>query len=208
MKNLVLIIAHLCLSSCITDDKKGVRICFETYKQAVLKNDGATAVKQIDKCTIDWYRKILLMTLTYDSARLEKESYMKKVNVLISRHFIDRTTLSKMDGPNLFSYLTEIGLTDKKALKGITVKDIKITGDRALLTILSGKGEVLRDIFSFYHEDGRWKINLSEIDEKISEVYEKDITELGPAQVNANLMVTLEEMNGEPVSPDIWKPMK
>ncbi len=186
-------------------DEKEVNACFESYKSAILEDRGEDAVNVVSSNTIDYYKKMLDISLYADSAEVAGLNVIDKMTVISVRHRVPPTEIEGMDGRSFFVYAIKNGMVGKNSVMNVEIGEIKVREGFATGQMVNN-GQETPIAFSFYNEDG-WKIDLSSIFPSTNAGLEQYLTELEITDTEW-ILQAMEMLTGTPPGDDIWQPMK
>ena len=209
MKKYMLV--YFCLLSLVPSlaqqtGEEAVRNCYESYKAAILSDQGEEAIQWVDSRTITYYGDMLELVKNADSAQLETLSILDKFMVLIIRHKASKEDILSFDGRGLFIYAIKEGMVGKNEVVNNTIGEVTIEDAFA-------KGQLLVQeqptplYMDFYRESDRWKVDLTSVFGPTEELFDKLIQDSGQAE-NEYLFMLLGMVLGTEPGPEIWKPLE
>lgn len=193
-----------------------VRITFTSFKHAILAKDGVRASQLIDDDTAALHEKLRQFALNTSKPVLLKERFSTIVAVLAIRHAFSKDDIQNISGRAMYGKTIARG--DAGAAKAIpSLSIVKVTPDK---NNQSAEAELGMEGFSetvgmrFRFQRGSWRINLTELAEKVSTETEDriGITPRTPPEVIESvitqlLLPALSEQSKRPVSDEIWIPL-
>jgi len=209
MRTLLIFALTLLIISCnnqTKDDQIDVKECFEGYKSSILASKGDEAVKWVDKNTLNYYDKMLKLSISGDSATVNNLGILDKLTVLTVRHRIPKEEVLKMDGNSFFIYAINSGMVGKNSVMTIEIGDIEISGDFAKGQILAN-GQKASLYFQFNKENNKWKIDITSIF-SASIVGLKQVIKNNGLTENDFILNGLEGLTGRRPDLSIWRPLK
>jgi hypothetical protein len=199
----------LLISSCRDQnkkDRKEIKDCFAGYKASILESNGEEAIKWIDKNTLDYYDRILEVSITGDSATVQNLGLMDKLTVLTVRHRIPQEEVLKMDGNSFFIYAIDAGMVGKNSIMPLEIGDIDISGNFAKGQLIAN-GQEAPLFFHFNKEGDKWKINITSIFVPSTAGLKQAIKNNGQTE-NQFIFEMLEILTGKVVENSVWQPLR
>lgn len=186
--------------------EKLVKSCFDSYKTAILNDNGTDAVKFVDSRTIKYYSYILDQVKNTDSAGVDSLSIMDKLMVFMIRLKTSREEILSFNGQTLFAHAVNSGMVGKNSVANNAVGTIVIDKNFAKgQLIIQGKEQPL--FFHFYKEEGQWKIDLTALFPMANTAFQNMADESGE-NTNDYLLSLLEILYGKKPGPRVWQPVK
>lgn len=208
MKSFFSTILCLCMWYTVAAQKsteQQVQQVFENYKQALLADDGATAVQYLDKRTENYYTQVLEWTLHADSSTIAGMRFFDKMMVLLVRHRTNDDDLKQMNGRSLMIYSINEGMVGKEGMESNTIGKVSVDGEMALGDfIIAGESSGMQ--MTFYKEDQVWNLNLTSIFD-ISEAALLEVVQQTGLSDNEFVMYMLQYVSDEAVDNKIWHPI-
>lgn len=187
-------------------DLKDIRASFDGYKQAIMHDQGATAIEFLDSKTIQYYDSIAFYCNYADSLELEKLTIMDQMMVLIIRHLIPDSQLLDYNGYDLLLFAINKGLVGKDMVEHNDIGMITLLGNEAKAELLVN-GNASNVYFNFFKEEDAWKLNLTTLFPMVNVTLEETINNIGIDRKSFFIHI-LKEMTGEMPSADLWHPGK
>jgi hypothetical protein len=207
------IVILLCIYSCIVNaqqskDKEAneVKVCFASYRQAILEGKGSEAIKWTDSRTLSYYAQMLDFAFHADSLKVQDLSMIDKLMVFTVRHRIPKEEALVMKGTSFFVYAVDQGMIGKNSVVNITLGEVKVEGNFAQGEIISN-GKKAPFYFHFNKENKEWKIDLTSIFPATNMGLKKVVADSGQSEADFILNM-LEITTGRKPKPTIWKPLK
>lgn len=140
-------------------ESDAIRAAFQSYRRAILNDDGETAASLVASPTLRYYERMRKLSLRASRIETESLAFGNEFIVLISRSKISAQELREMDGRSYIVYAVEHGWVGKQSVMGLEPGKIQTLGDTAVLhaSSSSGKGTIP---FTLLREEGKWKIDL------------------------------------------------
>ena len=187
------------------NEDKAVRNSFDNYKNAILNDNGAEAVKHVSERTIRYYDAILDHVKNSDSAKVDSLSILDKLMVFSLRHRSTRNEILTFNGRSLFVYAIKSGMVGKNSVANLTIGEVTIDNNTAKGQIES-HGNKSPMSFDFYKEGEGWKVDLTSIFPMSVSAFQKMAENAGETE-NQFLFSLLERVTGKKPGPEIWKKM-
>ena len=186
-------------------DSTLIKACFNGYKNAILADQGKTAVTFVDSRTVKYYTDILQKTKTLDSAGIDKLTIMDKLTILMLRHRATKSEIKQLDGRSLLVYAIERGMVGKNSVQQLSIGEVLIRGDAAEGQVMVGAAPTSL-AYNFYKEDGAWKMDITSVLPEGHKARKKVVKDSEQPE-NEFLIMLLENATGREPLKDIWKPM-
>jgi hypothetical protein len=187
-------------------EEEAVRKTFNNYKSAILNDQGAVAIKYVDRNTLRYYNDVLQLVKHADSAKVAALPIMDKMMVLLIRHRTPRGEILTFDGKSLFVYAVKSGMVGKQSVENSFVGQVLTEGDFAKGQYLMGTQKTAL-FLHFYKESGLWKIDLTSIFDVGSEAVQQLVTQSRQTE-NDFLFLIMEQLTGKEPDPQIWQPVE
>jgi hypothetical protein len=200
---LVLMVSAVCFAQ--TTEAEKVKQAFNGYKSAILNNKAEDALKLISSSSVKYYNHIIELIRTADSAKLNDLSILDKITVLSIRSRAAKEELLQMNGEELFLYSIRNGMVGKNSVANNSVGDVSVVDGFAKAQLLNN-GVKTPLFFHFYKEDGNWKFDLTSLFTPSVVAMKKMVSDSGKSE-NEFIIFILENMTGEKLGADIWKPL-
>lgn len=182
-----------------------IKACFNGYKNAILSDQGKTAVSFVDSRTVNYYTDILQKTKTLDSAGIDKLSIMDKLTILMLRHRATKEEIMQLDGRSLLVYAVERGMVGKNSVQQLSIGEVMIRGNAAEGQIIVGVAPTSL-AYNFYKENGAWKMDITSVLPDGNNAMKKVVKDSGQPE-NEFLIMLLENATGKEPLKNIWKPL-
>lgn len=187
------------------NEADAVRAAFAGYKQAILDQDGVTALGWVDAKTLAYYGRMRELALHAERDAVARLSTMDKLMVFTVRHRIVREAVEAMDGAGLFVHAVEQGWIGKRSVVGNEIGEVAIAGTTATGThVTGGRTSGLKWVFT--KEGGRWKIDLTSNMALGDQALKAAIGMSGMGE-DEFLFSMLESVSGRKVESGVWEPM-
>lgn len=183
-----------------------IKDCFAGYKNAILADKGSEAVAFVDSRTVKYYADILQKTKSLDSIGIDKLPIMDKLTILMLRHRATKEEIMRLDGRSLLVFAIERGMVGKNSVQQLSIGEILLKGSSAEGQVMVGKAPTAL-AYNFYKEEGKWKMDITSVLPEGNAAM-KQVVKDSQKPENEFLLMLLENVSGQEVSPDIWKPLK
>ena len=184
---------------------KLVENSFSVYKDAILSSDGPSSTKFVSSKTFAYYSQMRDLALNSTKLELEQKNLLDRMIVLRLRAEFNGDKLNDMTGKGIFVYAVNNHWIGDE-VKSLQIRDIKITGDRANSKI-SQNGQSSPIGFTFYNEEGSWKIDLTSIFLASNSAFVKNAKDAGMTE-NQMLDYVFRALGYEKgLSDDLWLPL-
>ncbi|MBI39578.1 MAG: hypothetical protein CMF59_08260 [Leptospiraceae bacterium] len=202
---IAIILTLSCLSQCSAPPEEQIQETFQAYKKAILKKDGETAYKQIDKNTRDYYALMLDHAMNLPAEKTRELTFVNQIIVLMARHMIEQEQIRAMDGKAFFVYAVNQGWIDERQVQGMEIEIQKVDGDKATTHIK--RGEVTAPMgFDFRREDAGWRIDLTSVLE-IAEQQFQGMIQRSQMDSRELIYAILAELSGNQPTDSVWEPL-
>jgi len=154
IKYLAFILLALCIVSCKKDSSssqaasgtseqnenptKAIQNCFDSYRSAILDQDGETAVKFLSNSTIQEYQRYVDWALGAKEEELKEMSFINRMQIIILRHRVDVNTLKTLDGRSAIIYAVDRDWIGKNGVIQTSLGAIDVMDSRATAEIMIG----------------------------------------------------------------------
>lgn len=203
---LLLLLCVVVARAGLADDATEVRACYDAYKTAILAKDGPAAVALVDSRTLAYYGRVREMALKLPAADTRKLPLLDKLMVLTLRHRVPVEKVAAWDATSTVEHAVNEGWIGAEDVKTNELGDIAVDGQRATgVHITKGVATSLR--FSFYQEDGKWQINLTEA-MPAAEKHFKLYAASNRQTEDEFLATVLELVSGKAVDDKVWEPLQ
>lgn len=182
-----------------------IKACFNGYKNAILSDQGKSAVTFVDTRTVRYYTDILRKTKTLDSTGIDKLSIMDKLTILMVRHRATKEEIVQLDGRSLLVYAIERGMVGKNSVQQLSIGEVIIRDNIAEGQIIVGEAPTSL-AYNFYKENGTWKMNITSVLPEGNTAMKKVVKDSGQPE-NEFLLLLIENATGRKPLQSIWKPI-
>ncbi len=178
---------------------------FNSYKEAILNNNGEEAIKYVDSRTIKYYSDILETTKKADSAAVAGLGVLDKLMVLSIRHRTNQADILSFDGKALLLYAIKEGMVGKNSVVSNTIGETTINENFAKAEFIYD-GQKTPFFFHFYKENEVWKMDLTQLFTMSRAAFKKMISDSGKDE-NIFFLEILEILTGKKPTSKIWLPI-
>lgn len=179
---------------------------FNSYKKAILAQDGESAAGWVTKSTIRQYDDYLKWAKTLSRDELKELSFINRFQVIIMKHRIPTEMLLAMDGRDAFVYAVDHDWIGKSGVVPMSAENFQISDNRAISDALHA-GQMLPYKFQYIKEDGRWRYDLTIIMTISNEPLKQAAVKSGLTEDEFMMKLT-EAISGKTVPDTIWDPIK
>jgi hypothetical protein len=187
-------------------DAKAIRAVFETYQDALLRQDGDAAAAVVDAATLDYYDQARKLALSAPAEHVRRLPITERIQVLTIRHLFDFDTASRLDGRGVFRFFVNEGWAGgSRRSRESSIGEVAIEGDQAQgVHLVRGEATPMRWLFR--REDRAWKLSLKGMlplaDQAIAEAVRKtSLTE------DEFVLKVIEKRTLRAVSDRVWQPL-
>lgn len=205
---LIIIVSIFFLASCTVQKRNElqVRKTFNSYKKAILKDQGEKASYFVDKNTLNYYSDILVKVINSDSTEIDALNILDKLMVLSIRHRVSKEDILNFNGKKLFIYAIENGMVGKGSVRNSEIGEIKFNSETAKGQFIINKIKA-PFYYGFNKESNEWKLDLTSIFEVGKNAFKK-IQEESEQSENEFLFMILESLTGRAPNDQIWQKIK
>lgn len=182
-------------------EKEGIYDVFEQFKSAIVQNRIPQAAALLDSGTVAYHSRLCKRIKTAGAKQMDTLPLFDRFIILLLRHSSDKSSLLKLDAPNLIERL----LWQEMSIRLETLGDVTVRGNTAT-GIRIGNGEPTRYVHYFFKEDTDWKISRRGSIEVFNEVIRAEIAESKKSD-NDYLVERVERQTGKKISPNVWLPL-
>lgn len=182
-----------------------IQKCFKAYKAAIIEGRGSDAAELVDNNTLDYYARMLEMSIYADSATVQEVSMIDKMTIFTTRHRIPKDTLLTMNGRTFFIYAINSGMVGKNSVVSLDLGEIDISGQFAKGQIVSA-GQASPLSFDFNRENEEWKMDITSIF-PASEMTLNQMLKQNGLEENEYIFQMLQFLTNRPVDDKLWQPL-
>jgi len=206
-KNICIILLLLVsgLSQAQRNESKAIHASFESYRAAVLTDNGEEAIKYVDSKTLQYYNDLLIKIKSADSSSITSLPFLDKFMVLAIRHKASAVELNSFDGSAILIYAINNGLVGKNSIENNSIGEIEILGEKAIGEFISN-GQKSDAFLNFYRENDIWKIDLTSLFNFTNNSLEKIVKSSGNTEIEFVIKL-VETLTNSEVKPEVWKPL-
>lgn len=181
-----------------------VRGTFLAYKEAILQQQGRSAVSLVNRATLQYYARMKLLALEGQEKEVRLLSPMNKIMVLSLRHRLAVGDLGKMTPEEVFAYAVNQGWIGKSSVLDSDIGQVQVFGrDASAEYVKSGKPTPLK--YRFTKEEGKWRIDLTALMPVADQAMRMLIQKQGFDE-DTFIISLIESVSGRKVLPSIWQP--
>jgi hypothetical protein len=185
-------------------EEKQIRVAFLTYKGAILKQQGQSAVSVVNRATLQYYAQMKSLALEGHENEVRQLTPMNKLMVLSLRHRVSVDDLRGMTPQETFVHAVNQGWIGKNSVLDSDLGQLQIFGNDASGEYLKGgKPTPLR--FRLTKEDGKWKIDLTALTPPADQAISMLIKKQGLDE-DTFIIGLIESVSGKKAPPSIWQP--
>ena len=195
-----------CDKNARSDDPEAVQQCFDSYKAAILAQDGEEAVAELSKETIEAYQEYVDTALSGDEAAVRALSFINRMQVLLLRHRVPLDTLATFDGRRCLVYAVDNDWIGKNGVIRTELGKINVSNDRATTEVLI-EGQLAPNRFQFRRENEDWKFDLNSIMVDSNMAMKEAVKQAGMDE-DEFIFALIESVSGEKLDSSIWLPLR
>lgn len=193
------------LSHAQRHDSKAILASFDSYRAAVLTDNGDEAIKYIDSKTLQYYNDLLVIIKSADSSTITTLPFLDMFMVLAIRHKASAEEINSFDSSSLLIYAVNNGIVGKNSIEKNSIGEIEVIGEKAKGAFISN-GQQTEYFLNFYRENDIWKIDLTSLFNFTNNSFEKIVKSSGKTDIEFVIKLVETLTNGE-VRPEVWKPL-
>jgi hypothetical protein len=184
--------------------EEAVRQTFAAYKRAIVADDGPAAAALLSTGTVEWYGKVLDLTLHGSSEEIEQLGTLEKLQVLGFRQRVPVDELRAMSPRELFAYAVRRGWVGKPNVGSTEIGAITVTDDTAVARALFA-GKDSGQQYRFVREGDRWLFDQLPTLQAGGDLLTAAARDHG-VPVDEFVQHLVESASGKKVTPDLWQP--
>ncbi len=177
---------------------------FYRYKAAILNKDGQTAAEWVTSGTFQMYQRQIDLARFGTKRELKKLPIGEQLQILIMRLRMPRQQLQTMDGRQAFIYAVTAGWSGSEGLSSLETARATVRGPLASSPTLRMQRRLKGD-FRYRLEDGRWKLDVTELFQNSQAAFTKIAKESGMKEAEF-IEALLEQALGTAPPPQMWVP--
>lgn len=186
-------------------DADQIRGTFGGYKQAILQQQGPSALSLINRSTLDYYARMKTLAMAGAEKDVRHLSPINKMMVLSLRHRMAANELKSMTPEQVFTYAVNDGWIGKNSVLDSDIGQIKISGNDASAEFVKG-GKATPLKYRFTKEGASWKIDLTALMPLADEAMRALIKNNG-VEEDVFIVALIESVSGRKVPSSIWRPL-
>jgi hypothetical protein len=170
--------------------------------KALRARDGDAAAALVTAGTLAEYETCRKLALDSEGADFADMNQLSVALVFQLRYLLERERLVQMTGRDVFAWGVKDGMVKLEVLDSVAIDKVQRDGRTAYAT-MAKDGQVAADVlFTFRNEEGRWKLDLSEIMNKVGKQLDAARERAGKTKVEMAVSL-LEHTYGESIPPAI-----
>jgi hypothetical protein len=201
----VLLLAIATAPASAAEATAAVERAFAAYKAALAKRDGLRAVSAVSSNSLAYYDRMRKLALSAPKSELDELEGTERMLVLGLRHQAPLDLLESGTPGDLLAYAVNAALVSDTAVAKTELGEVTIEGDLARCWIVVD-GQPTRGVLQFALEDGGWRFDLEFAMRSSAGLIAALARQSGMSE-NEVVFELLSRGSGEPVGPDIWKPL-
>lgn len=186
-------------------DRRAIEAVWASWDRVNLNRDGEGAAKLYSSSTLEHYARVLKLGLDAKPDELARLTPMELREIATMRNRATREDLEKLDGRGYARFAAASGWYDIDSGGDAKLGPIKITGDIAGADVRFDGRKAWR--VQFVREGGEWKLDETTMYDFSSQAYRDEAKEAG-LSLQDYFEALEEDETGQPVSKDLWQPMK
>lgn len=187
-------------------ESEAVRQTYNSYKEAILNQNGREALPLVTNTTIQYYDRMKEAVLKSPEAEVRQLSTANKMFVLLVRQRMTADSLQGMTPEEFFVHSINQGWVGKNGVLNSDIGKIEVSGQHASAEHLSG-GKTTSIKYRFAKESGKWKLDLTAIMALADQAF-KQVMRIQGMEEDELIFSLIESGSGRKVSKDIWKPLQ
>lgn len=201
-----LLFLFLLLNVSAQKDEDRIKTAFESYKTAIMADNGVEASKYLDSHTYQYFAQLLNHIRSSDSLTLESLSVSDKFAVLMIRHIATKKEILGFTNKGILVYALNHGMSGKNTLEGMTPGKVTIRNGVAKIALLKNRKKTDQE-FHFNLENGEWKIDLTKMIAGTEKEFNQLLKETGKEE-NEFIFGLLDLMTDRKPTKSIWIKIK
>ncbi|HEU4340186.1 MAG TPA: hypothetical protein VFU31_01300 [Candidatus Binatia bacterium] len=181
-----------------------IRGAFLSYKEAILQQQGQSAVSLVNRATLQYYARMKTLALRGQEKEVRLLTPMNKIMVLSLRHRLSIDDLRRMTPDEIFIHAVNHGWIGKNSVLDSDIGQMQVFGNDASAEYVKG-GRRTPLKYRFTKEDGHWKIDLTALMPAADQAMGMLIKKKGIDE-DAFIISLVESVSGKKVLPSIWQP--
>lgn len=185
-------------------EAEAVRAAFESYRQALIEEDGAAAADRISANSVEAYQRFRDLALSGSREEVGELSMVHRMQVLLLRHRIEPDALEAMNGRTAFAHAVDEAWVGAGGIARLEIHHVAVRGDEARANVGVGPAPS-PDIFRFLREDGEWRFDLMPSLSSAEGALRQMAAARG-VEENEFLLGMIGSMSGEPATDALFEP--
>lgn len=189
------------LSTGSASEQEAVQATFTAFRDAVLRDDGATAAAAVSDTFVEHLRYLKFIALHGHPAPPDQVDPLVQMNVAILRTSSSAETLASETPRNLYQRLISEAMLPKRHLIRAELENIRVDGTEATAD-LSTTGAAI----TFDKQSGRWLVSRINVDHLYNRALERNWTG-DPLRDQALVSQLYQRATGTPLPAVVWEPL-
>ena len=185
-------------------EAEAVRAAFESYRRALIEEDGEAAANRVSANTLEAYQGFRDLALSGSRSALEALPMVHRMQVLLFRHRIAPDALEAMTGRAAFAHAVDEAWVGSGGIDRLEVHHVSVRGDEAVANVGVGP-RPSPDLFRFQREDGEWRLDLMPSLRSAEGALQQMAAARG-VEENEFLLGMIGAMSGEAVTEALFEP--
>ncbi|HHH49906.1 MAG TPA: hypothetical protein ENK52_02885 [Saprospiraceae bacterium] len=204
---LLILMANFFSACSSKTDAELITEVFQNYTSAIKNNQGMLAAEYLDQKTLDWFDKLLDMSLNAPKSELQKSNMLSKVTVLSIRQEHSKKEIKALNNKAVFAFALDKDLYHQDSTKQFTIANLKIGNPRAVAAVNINGKEVPGKYIKFLKDKDGWKLNFAAMINILNDQATGRLVENIPAE-NRKAIHIVRKLSNKPIKRNIWKPAK
>lgn len=188
-----------------TSPERAVEEAFESYRRALLAQDGAAAADLVTEQTWSLYREQANHALTAERAFLMDSDLVDRVSILLLRHGMTSEQLRTMTGKEIFAHAVDRGWIGEESTAKLRLTNYRINRGIAYADVVGRGGRPSGVTMRFVQQEGGWRVDVLDMLKTSRSAVALAVALSGMTQEEF-LYNTLEDGTGRRPGPGIWNP--
>ena len=186
-------------------DLQRVTEAFYNFQNAVVDENGAKAVTLVTQGTLDRYAVFRHWALHDTQQQLAERKLLEKIAVLELRHLFSADDLLAWTGREVLEELINRGRLNSNLIVNARVGEPVFQDGTCYLRAYDG-AQVTKNRYTFFNEDGVWKIDLPSLEGLQENIFEAMVREQNRTEQEI-LSNVIEEWTAEDPAKDLREPL-
>ena len=203
----LILIANIFTNCSSKSDAELITEVFQNYTTAIKTNKGMLAAEYLDQKTLDWFDKLLDMSLNARKSALQKSNILSKVTVLSIRQEHSKKEIKAMNNKAVFAFALDKDLYHQDSTKQFTIANLKIENSRAVAAVRMNGKEVPGKYIKFLKDHDGWKLNFAAMINILNDQATGRLVENIPNE-NKKAINIVRKNSKKSIKRNIWTPAK